>query len=220
MNHHVLTLTPKANNAAQSDDPSVLVRIYEQRKNMAIWQRTIGSQVQLAAANFVRTSRRSQLSMTLAPDNAFAAIHEAFNRDSSNEALARDIAELVDMFAYLFELKRVGLRLGVLDSAMCPKFHTDHVPCRLVTTYLGEATQWLPNRALDRSKLGHASGGLLDHESGLYAQPQDIQQLSPGDVALLKGERWEGNEGLGLVHRSPHLKAGERRLLLTLDFSD
>ncbi|WP_297291060.1 DUF1826 domain-containing protein [Oceanicoccus sp.] len=33
----------------------------------------------------------------------------------------------------------------------------------------------------------------------------------------MKGELWEGNEGAGLVHRSPSLSAGERRLLLTLD---
>ncbi|WP_428354217.1 DUF1826 domain-containing protein [Methyloprofundus sp.] len=36
--------------------------------------------------------------------------------------------------------------------------------------------------------------------------------------ALLKGERWEGNENAGLVHRSPAINEGERRLLLTLDF--
>jgi hypothetical protein len=35
----------------------------------------------------------------------------------------------------------------------------------------------------------------------------------------LKGERWEGNENAGLVHRSPVLLSGERRLILTLDFS-
>ncbi|MDP6198266.1 MAG: DUF1826 domain-containing protein, partial [Porticoccaceae bacterium] len=33
-------------------------------------------------------------------------------------------------------------------------------------------------------------------------------------------ELWSGNESAGLVHRSPALKIGERRLLLTLDFSD
>jgi len=39
------------------------------------------------------------------------------------------------------------------------------------------------------------------------------------DVALLKGELWEGNEKAGLVHRSPAVPADHRRLLLTLDFS-
>ena len=35
-----------------------------------------------------------------------------------------------------------------------------------------------------------------------------VQHLSEGDVALLKGDGWEGNEGLGVIHRS--------RLLMTM----
>jgi hypothetical protein len=42
--------------------------------------------------------------------------------------------------------------------------------------------------------------------------------MSAGDVALLKGEKWQGNQGAGLIHRSPALKTGERRLILTLDW--
>jgi len=45
-----------------------------------------------------------------------------------------------------------------------------------------------------------------------------IAILSTGDVALLKGESWLGNEGGGLVHRSPGLSNKKKRLLLTLDF--
>jgi len=46
-----------------------------------------------------------------------------------------------------------------------------------------------------------------------------LQQLTTGDVALLKGESWVGNEGYGLVHRSPNLENQKKRLLLTLDFN-
>ena len=102
---------------------------------------------------------------------------------------------------------------------MCPRFHVDRVPCRLVTTYAGKATQWLAHDRVDRSKLGPGSEGKPDAESGLYTNVEDIQQLQQGDVALLKGECWEGNEGAGLVHRSPQLTAGTGRLLLTLDFT-
>ncbi|MFA0708241.1 DUF1826 domain-containing protein, partial [Vibrio sp. 10N.222.48.A3] len=55
-------------------------------------------------------------------------------------------------------------------------------------------------------------------ESGLYSHESDIEQLSSGDVALLKGERWSGNENAGLVHCSPVTSFNETRLLLTLDF--
>ena len=48
----------------------------------------------------------------------------------------------------------------------------------------------------------------------------DVQQLSQGDVALLKGEAWLGNEGKGLIHRSPQLYDQASRLILTIDFID
>ena len=103
---------------------------------------------------------------------------------------------------------------------MCPKFHVDKIPCRLVTTYQGIATEWLPHRVVNRTKLGSGSNGLSDSESGLYQQESDIQQLTSGEVALLKGENWYANERAGLVHRSPQIPDGEHRLLLTLDFAD
>ena len=46
----------------------------------------------------------------------------------------------------------------------------------------------------------------------------DIKQLETGHVALLKGESWQGNEGAGIVHRSPHSDSNYRRLYLTIDF--
>ena len=101
---------------------------------------------------------------------------------------------------------------------MCPRFHVDKVPCRLVTTYSGVATEWLPHHAVNRQQLGKVNHQAGDNGSGLYLDQQDIRSLCCGDVALLKGERWQGNENAGLVHRSPMLSSGNRRLLLTLDF--
>mgnify|MGYP003313055407 CR=1 FL=1 len=48
----------------------------------------------------------------------------------------------------------------------------------------------------------------------------DIMQLNVGDVALLKGEGWKGNEENGLIHRSPHLNTNYKRLYMTVDFVD
>ena len=125
---------------------------------------------------------------------------------------------LVDMFCFLFDLEEAGLRLSVLQEAMCPRFHVDRVPCRLITTYRGIATQWLPQHRVDRSKLGAGNQGLPDTTSGIYQNPQHIESLNTGDVALLKGESWNENKGGGIVHRSPQPINGERRLLMTLDY--
>ena len=197
---------------AQDKQPSVLSDIYQSEINIAIWRR----QKQFLVKEFLALNPTFQKEMILTPQDALSRISESF--DNNMTEVSEDIALLVEMFCYLFELKQAGMRLKVLDKAMCPKFHVDKVPCRLVTTYQGIATQWLPYELVDQTKLGWGCNGLPDSESGLYQSESDIQQLDCGDVALIKGTLWEGNENAGLVHRSPGLIANEKRLILTLDF--
>jgi hypothetical protein len=204
--------------AAQDDDPGVFTDIYHEQTNIAIWQRQLSATLQKSVAAFLLTHPKFRTTMTVTPDNVVASLSELLG-DKNHCELIENIAELVDMFCCLFDLKRAGLRLAALDSAMCPKFHVDNVPCRLVTTFQGVATQWLPHSAVDRDKLGAGSKGKPDNQSGIYTHPSDIQQLDCGDVGLLKGELWYRNENAGLVHRSPELTTEQRRLLLTLDFS-
>jgi hypothetical protein len=132
--------------------------------------------------------------------------------------LQKDIGFLVDIFGCLFEFNTIGLRIATPTRAMCPRFHVDRIPCRLITTYLGTGTDWLPHQSVNRSKLGAGNGGLSDEESGLYPSENNVETLLPGDVALLKGELWEGNEGAGMVHRSSSMNPEEHRLLLSFDF--
>ena len=209
----------KNRRAIEGDEPIVLADIYQSDTNIVIWQRCSTDVLAKAAKRIVDLHPSLQTSQTVTPQSAFAAVREVLGTTEDARVLSEDIAQLVDMFCCLFDLKRAGLRLATLDRAMCPRFHVDRVPCRLVTTYKGVATQWLPHHLVDRNKLGAGSEGRPDDESGLFAQTSDIQQLNQGNVALLKGELWEGNENAGLVHRSPAINSGERRLLLTLDFS-
>lgn len=197
---------------SQDKQPSVLSDIYQEDINIAIWRR----QKQFLVKEFLALNPTFQKEMILTPQDALSRINEFF--DNNMTEVSEDIALLVDMFCYLFELKQAGMRLKVLDKAMCPKFHVDKVPCRLVTTYQGMATQWLPHELVDQTKLGWGCNGLPDSESGLYQRKSDIQQLDCGDVALIKGTLWKGNENAGLVHRSPEFIANEKRLILTLDF--
>lgn len=134
------------------------------------------------------------------------------------EAWLTDVEYLVGLFRDLFEADDLGLRLRTLDKAMCPRFHVDRVPVRLVCTYGGPGTEWLPETAVNRDKLGHAACGQADEESGLMLDPGAIHAMPTFAVGLLKGELWEGNQGHGAVHRSPQPTPTQpRRLLLTLD---
>ncbi|PMG16375.1 succinylglutamate desuccinylase [Vibrio splendidus] len=200
-----------------SEQPTVLADIYQSDINIAVWQRQFDKDLTMAISEFIASNPSFSKSISLSPDKAYDKLEFATDGTAS-KALLENMAELVDMFCCLFDLEEVGLRLAVLNKAMCPRFHFDQVPCRLVTTYHGVATQWLSNDLVDRSKLGRGANGQPDSASGLYNHESDIQQLSSGDVALLKGERWSGNENAGLVHRSPVTSPNETRLLLTLDF--
>ena len=197
--------------------PTVLADIYQDDINVAIWLRNFDESLVAEINEFIAANPNFSKSVSVSPANAFDKLEFATDGTAS-KALLENMAELVDMFCCLFELEEVGLRLAVLNKAMCPRFHFDQVPCRLVTTYHGIATQWLENDAVDRSKLGRGSNGQPDSASGLYNNQSDIQQMAAGDVALLKGERWSGNENKGLVHRSPVTSSEEVRLLLTIDF--
>lgn len=208
--------------AAKSTNANVLPQIYNEDTNIVIWQRSTAEKLTKAVNILIATSALKPLELAISPDDAFEQLIKALkpednNRDEVN-ALCEDIALLVEMFCCLFDLKRAGLRLKVLDKPMCPRFHVDKIPCRLVTTYQGVATQWLNHSDVNRSKLGTGNLGKPDEESGLFKSLSNINQLTEGDVALLKGEYWDDNEGAGLVHRSPPVAANEQRLLLTLDF--
>lgn len=199
-------------------EPAVLGDIYHEEINLAVWQRDHSSEFKEGVQSFLLEHPTFKAQMTVTPETIASSLKRVFERTNGTAELEEDISELVDMYCYLFELKQAGLRLSVLDRAMCPRFHIDRVPCRLVTTYVGSATEWIAHEHVDRSKLGAGNKGKPDNETGIYREEKHISQLSEGDVALLKGETWENNEGAGLVHRSPAVIEGELRLLLTLDF--
>lgn len=209
----------KLQTASESHQPEILTDIYRDEHNIIIWRRPLSPDFLWSIDEFLKSHEAFKMAMAVTPQQVFADLREKLQNVRCAYKLSQNIAELVDMFCGLFDLKQAGLRLTVLDRAMCPRFHVDSVSCRLVTTYRGVATEWLPHNVVDRTKLGTGNNGLPDELSGLYQNSDDIQRLNNGDVALLKGERWKGNENAGLVHRSPAPKPNERRLLLTLDFA-
>jgi hypothetical protein len=103
------------------------------------------------------------------------------------------------------------LRLQRLEDAGCPLFHVDRVPLRMLCAYVGAGAQWLPEAALDRSRLGTGTNASVRDWSAVRA-------LAGGEVAVLKGERYPGNAGRGLVHRSPPASAQSPRVVLAIDF--
>lgn len=202
----------------EGNAPNVFTDIYRNDANIVIWKRELPNELSEAVSHILESPPTRAKVLVVSPQNTHNALSDALGESSAVATLSDDIALLVDMFCCLFDLTHAGLRLTVLDSPMCPRFHVDHIPCRLVTTYRGIATEWLNHDVIDRTKLGAGNQGKSDEESGLFESLNDINRLSEGDVALLKGENWDETKDAGLVHRSPSVSTNERRLLLTLDF--
>jgi hypothetical protein len=197
----------------RGETPLALSDILEDGVNLALWQRQLPLHIAEFGALLVSLNEPLADSMVIELDSEDATPNlqdlASSCRDLEGyEGFIADVSWLVSAFACLLGAKRIGVRLRLLDKAMCPRFHVDHVPVRLITTYAGIGSQWLREGVMDRRQLSQAD-----------AEPSErIEQIHCGEVALLKGTKWHGNEGHGLIHRSPALKAHERRLILTLDW--
>lgn len=197
----------------RGDTPMALSGILEDGVNLAVWERRLPLHIAEFGALLVALNEPLADSLVIELNNEDAVPNlqglASSCRDLEGyEGFIADVSWLVSAFACLLGAKRIGVRLRLLDKAMCPRFHVDHVPVRLITTYAGVGSQWLREGVMDRRQLSQPD-----------AEPTGcIEQIHCGEVALLKGTKWHGNEGYGLIHRSPALKADERRLILTLDW--
>lgn len=202
-----------------SQDLADLAGILEPGVNLCMVRRQPEMPVETFVAALLKQAGDIELSIPVRLDRFdFLSLLKEFRELQGHAAWCRDVARLAATFCDLFETEEAGLRLRTLNNAMCPRFHVDHVPCRLVCTYGGLGTQWLPDDAVDRSKLGHRAHGLPDEESGLILHDEAVREMPSYAIGLLKGAKWPGFEERGIVHRSPRpTPEHPRRLLLTLD---
>lgn len=180
--------------ARQLSDSStdVLPQIFAPDINLVSWQRAAEPLISAYCAGLTLTMPLKRIvSIDTVQSDIAAALPEA----PGKAALLADITLLCQMFSCLMDCQQLGLRLETLQRPMCPKFHTDHLVCRLVCTYLGPSTEWLPGST--------NAAAISPAQADTFA------------VTLLKGSGWEGNEQQAIVHRSP--ASDLRRVLLTLD---
>ena len=126
---------------------------------------------------------------------------------AGRSALLYELTFLIEVYGDLLGCPAVGLRIERLTRAMCPLWHVDRTGIRLLCTLSGPGTQWLDDPGLDRACLP---------QEAMHRDPSG--QAGPWDIVLLKGSAWQGNHGLGAIHRSPPVTAEDgARWLIALD---
>ncbi|MEM1435901.1 MAG: DUF1826 domain-containing protein [Pseudomonadota bacterium] len=143
-------------------------------------------------------------------DGVAAALADGFS-GAPPAALVDEIELAVELLTELLDCRAVGVRLTTLRQPMCPRFHQDQVPCRLLITFAGPATEWIAAGQVDLPRL---------RDRTCTADPVlaggRVQQLETGAWSLLKGGAWRDGYA-GVVHRSPAASGSAGRLLASFD---
>lgn len=141
--------------------------------------------------------------MVLRPEaipEAMAQLSEIHGLPAGSERswLEADIAELAKRFATVMRAPYLRLRLDVVTTNACAKFHMDAIFARLVCTYRGTGTQY-----------GMSPDG---------ADPDLIETLPACAPIVMRGSLWPAETSAQFLHRSPPIAGtGETRLVLVLD---
>ncbi|MBU7580650.1 MAG: DUF1826 domain-containing protein [Porphyrobacter sp.] len=188
----------------QSDrQPEVLGAIRDEGCSLAIWERDAFADFTPLVAGAPQDLRFAS-DMAGLPDTLARELRlGGFAGDAALHAvLVDDIARLASQFCAAMDLATFELRLEVVRTDSCRKFHADYVTARLITTYVGAGTDWLDEADAERVARGEA--------------PQRVGRLAAFDVGLFKGKLSTDRPA---IHRSPPIAdtPGGARLLLVLN---
>ncbi|MET4898801.1 DUF1826 domain-containing protein [Sphingomonadaceae bacterium jetA1] len=172
-------------------DAATLSAIDEPQVTLAVWQRP--SPIPAPDLTDFPTIRFGAAVDAVATGIAHALADAPPHR--WHDVLAADAGRLARLYATLTGEPRVEIRVERITGNGCWKFHADYVALRLISTYCGQATQWLPEGATEDT---------------------EPRALAAGDVGLFKGRELAGDRAI--IHRSPPIAgSGEDRLLLVID---
>jgi hypothetical protein len=185
-----------------ADTPDILARIGEEDCNLAIWRRPPPGDFAALVQGSPRDLRFESTPAAVEAELLAQLAAGGFAGGAQAHALlAADVTQLAGLFCAALDLARFELRLEVVRSDSCRKFHADYVTARLITTYVGEGTDWLDEAESARLRAGE--------------EPRRINRMGTFDVGLFKGRLatdWPA------IHRSPPIAAsGGVRLLLVLN---
>lgn len=198
---------------------SVLAAVRRDGVNVAVWRRPVPRWVEQALARWARTApaERTNVWIDFGTDAraACAELVEPVPGKALRDWLQRDVLALGAELASLSGEPVLQAQLGAARTDRCKKLHVDYVRLRLITTYAGPGTEWLPDAAVERSILSDPPECHLAANARIARDARRIRHARAGDVLVLKGEL--DAPGRGAVHRSPPIEAsGGSRVVLSL----
>ena len=115
-----------------------------------------------------------------------------------------DMSEICQIFCDTLNSKSISFYLGTERG--CSRYHIDNVPMRLLVTYMGQGTEWLPNEIANRAAFEEG----LPNEK-IVKDSSKIKSIKTFNVAIFRGG------AAGLLHRTPDSALKNPSILLRLD---
>jgi len=198
-------------NASLGNDVGILNNIHSDHINISIYQRNL-QKAQKEILHFL--NQDVHIKVNGSPEKIIPTVKEHLNKqESSHNYLFNDFLNLLKTFEALTQATCFRVLFSTIKTDMCRRFHTDVNNLRLLCTYYGPATLWLPEEAANRD--AHHFGE--DNEQ-IIKNPKLIQQANTGDVLILKGALYP--DAKAIIHKSPSIEESrKKRLLLRIDMN-
>jgi hypothetical protein len=200
------------------DDVADLTAIFDPAVRAVLLRRDPSERERLGLAASRHPAVRETALQTVidSGDDLTRAWRGAFGGDPDNDPILADCLFWQEVVRELTGAPRAGVRLQRLARAMCPYFHHDFVPLRLLVTYSGPTTEVVVDPRIDDLDLEATNDG---GERTRRIEAAGLATMRPreGDVLVLRGHGWTGSGGRGAYHRSPSCDADTGRLILAID---
>lgn len=191
-------------------DMGELVNIQDAGTTIVVVERAVSSELETATRNLLLTPGMRQIALLGVPGEHFRHhLGRLMPAVSGRDALVEDLDWLSAAFLLLSGARAVGLRLQRTDHLAPASFTVLDEALQLVCCYGGTGHEWLPNGTMLRD-------GRAQSESVSRYDEGRASRLPAYAVGVLKGERWPGNAGNGIVTRPPRHSSPESGLVLTV----
>lgn len=120
------------------------------------------------------------------------------------EVWIADMADICNIFCDILGTRSVSFSLSTQRT--CLRYHTDNVPMRLLVTYHGKGTEWIPDEAADRKAFESGMENAV-----ILRDPGAREFINAWDIAIFRGGR------KGLLHRTPDAALDGRSILMRVD---
>ena len=158
-----------------------------------------------------------ELSLSIKRENAFEDINyhlskQLLERVKDHVFYYKWIKDMSDVcILYLNVIKKNSLNFTLKTFRGCKRYHIDNVPVRLLVTYFGKGTEWLPRDACNYP--AYYNG---DSNEKIIKIKNKSKFIKPWSISVFKGQKFKkGREAI--LHRTPDEALNKKSLLMCLD---